>query len=365
VIRNDSTVAVAAREQFPFWCEAVCATFVALDCKRPNSSGAFSGEMLTSSFGVLQATVVASDPHDAERSRRHLSRLSEDDILLSYQVEGHSRLEQNGRTAELSPGSFALYDSTKPYLLTFPVPSRQLVLKMPRAALRMHCEGPLDSAVATTIPTDHGPGDLAGSVFRSLLRTQGTVRDEDRLRMASIILDVVGLAASAVCPLVQSVTTSKGASLQRIKMTIETLISRNDLTAEVVSARSGLGVRALSRLFALENTSMMRYIWLRRLELCQRDLRNPLFAGRTVAEIAFSWGFNDSAHFSRAYKARFSMPPRQARTAHCDGSARQGSERLLPPFSTCTPHVIPLAKAKPGFDQATAGLQRLRARNCP
>jgi AraC-like DNA-binding protein len=30
-----------------------------------------------------------------------------------------------------------------------------------------------------------------------------------------------------------------------------------------------------------------------------------------VSDSAFSWGFNDAAHFSRAFKERFSVTPRE------------------------------------------------------
>ena len=36
-------------------------------------------------------------------------------------------------------------------------------------------------------------------------------------------------------------------------------------------------------------------------------------AARTISEIAFGWGFNDAAHFSRAFRARFGCSPRDVR----------------------------------------------------
>ena len=48
-----------------------------------------------------------------------------------------------------------------------------------------------------------------------------------------------------------------------------------------------------------------QYIWERRLEACSRDLLEPRLAGRPVADIAYGRGFNDAAHFSRAFRERF------------------------------------------------------------
>lgn len=310
-----STAAVEPRERFPFWRDAVCATFVALDCERPEGAAAFSGEIATSALGVLQVSEVASDPHRAERSRRHISRASDDDILLSYQIEGRCRLAQDGRTADLLPGCFSLYDSARPYRLAFPGRSRQLVLKMPRPALRAHCEDVPEASVARAVAADQDGGDLAGAVFRSLLRTRGVLEEPDRSRVAAVLLEAVGMAVAATAPAGAPVRASTGASLRRVKHAVEALLARHDLTAGMVGARSGMGVRALGRLFAAEGTSPMRYVWARRLELCHRDLQEPRLSARTVTEIAFSWGFNDPAHFSRAYKSRYRVSPRQSRIA--------------------------------------------------
>jgi len=32
--------------------------------------------------------------------------------------------------------------------------------------------------------------------------------------------------------------------------------------------------------------------------------------GKTITEIAFFWGFSDSAHFSRSFRRRFGISPR-------------------------------------------------------
>jgi AraC-like DNA-binding protein len=65
--------------------------------------------------------------------------------------------------------------------------------------------------------------------------------------------------------------------------------------------------------FRNEPLTLAQYIWERRLEACSRDLRDPRLAARTVSELAFGRGFNDAAHFSRAFRERFGCSPRQWR----------------------------------------------------
>jgi AraC-like DNA-binding protein len=66
-------------------------------------------------------------------------------------------------------------------------------------------------------------------------------------------------------------------------------------------------------LFQGENNTVNRYIWDLRLEKCRADLANPLHRHRTITEIAFAWGFNNSTHFSRIFKERFGLSARAYR----------------------------------------------------
>ena len=36
---------------------------------------------------------------------------------------------------------------------------------------------------------------------------------------------------------------------------------------------------------------------------------DPALRHRTIGDLAFSWGFVDASHFSRAFKARFGVGP--------------------------------------------------------
>ena len=60
-----------------------------------------------------------------------IARASEDYFLVSIQTQGRGVVSQDGRDAVLAPGDFALYDSTRPYQLTFDGPFQQFVLKLP------------------------------------------------------------------------------------------------------------------------------------------------------------------------------------------------------------------------------------------
>jgi AraC-like DNA-binding protein len=116
-----------------------------------------------------------------------------------------------------------------------------------------------------------------------------------------------------VRPAAFSLSKSRAATMVRVKALIEELLPDFALDTAMIARRAGLSARYLNGLFGEEGTSLMRYIWRRRLERCAKDLCDPRRAGERVAEIAFRWGFNDASHFSRAFKQQFGCAPGEFR----------------------------------------------------
>ena len=88
------------------------------------------------------------------------------------------------------------------------------------------------------------------------------------------------------------------------------------LTVAAIAAALRLSPSTLHRAWAGEPCSLAEWIRAQRLDAARRDLCSPAQARRGVSEIAFHWGFNDAAHFSRAFRARFGCTPRELRAAN-------------------------------------------------
>jgi len=82
-----------------------------------------------------------------------------------------------------------------------------------------------------------------------------------------------------------------------------------------IARANGVSERQLQRLFHDAGTSLCRWIKQARLDHCAADLSNPDLRERSITEIAFGWGFNDAAHFSRTFRAEFGMAPREYRSS--------------------------------------------------
>ncbi|MEZ5653153.1 MAG: helix-turn-helix domain-containing protein [Burkholderiaceae bacterium] len=80
------------------------------------------------------------------------------------------------------------------------------------------------------------------------------------------------------------------------------------LTASTMSGQRGAGPLMINMIRTLADT-----IRNARLDACRRALADPTQALRSISEIAFAFGFNDAAHFSRSFRARFDCSPREFR----------------------------------------------------
>ncbi len=307
-----TTADVAPDQRLAYWVDMICTTYVQLECDSPAPIH-FRGSILSHRLPGLDMSVVRSRAQRVMRTPRVISRATDDYFIVSLQTQGKAVISQDGRDASLAPGDFTIYDSTRPYTLQFDDDFEEIVLKLPGEHIRSlvrHTE----SLTATTVSGRSGAGHL-------LINMINTLRDEaDSLAPASAAAVASGVVNVLVAGL-QSLPACKKAELSsmsayhvaRIRQCIDDRIHDPSLSMEHVAATLGMSVGHLHRLFKTEPLSPSQYLWNRRLEACSRELLDPRLANASVAEIAFSWGFNDAAHFSRAFRERFHCAPREWR----------------------------------------------------
>uniref|UniRef100_UPI0011608C4B helix-turn-helix domain-containing protein n=2 Tax=Pseudomonas TaxID=286 RepID=UPI0011608C4B len=90
-------------------------------------------------------------------------------------------------------------------------------------------------------------------------------------------------------------------------------LHRLDLSPEWMANKLGISIRHLYRSFENTGDSVCRFIQRERLQRCARDLANPCLRHESITEIAYRWGFSDSAHFSKIFKKQYLRSPRDYR----------------------------------------------------
>ena len=310
--RHVSTDTVAARDTFAFWQDVICETFIRLDCSSPDRKE-FFGELDTRAFGDLHVSLMVSDQINLCRSRSRIASARDEYCLIVVQGRGRTVGEQDGRQVTLETDDLALFDSVRPYAAELEAGFQHFVVKIPREELRRRL-GPLEAVTATRIPGSRGIGRIASAFIRALPSELDAMDDATGGRLAAMCVDLAAAAlGSTVRDRAAGASSTRVAQLVRAKTYIAANLHDFDLSPAMVAEALGVSPRYLAALFADESASVARHIWRLRFDRCKAALADPRQRHRSITEIAFSWGFNDMSHFSRYFRARTGLSPREYR----------------------------------------------------
>jgi AraC-like DNA-binding protein len=205
----------------------------------------------------------------------------------------------------LEPGQLLMWESETACAFEVMDSHRQLYLLLPRDRTPPRLA---DVAARPSGPLPAGPGSGLLAVVAEQLSAIN--RELDQLSDAGLaiachsLVDILD-SALVLAPERQSLNASRLIGLRRY---IEENLYDPRLCASTVAAAHGISVRTLQQLFSDAGTTVSSWIRERRLKACYRALSSADLS-ETVTEVAFRWGFNDAAHFSRRFKEAFGVTP--------------------------------------------------------
>jgi len=306
-----TTASVAASERLEWLRETIRREYADVAITPPPDGDLFN-EMTILPWTDFRLSNIRSRPIGIERLPREASYVSQDAYFAVVPLAGDYHLEQCGREAQLQPGDIALYDATRLHKVHCPTSFAKLIVSIPRALLRARMAG-VEHCTAIRIPGDQGLGAVASNYLRCATLNHATMNADEFSALAGPFLDLLTLALVSVRPQEFTLSYSRALALQRVKDFIESRLADPQLDTATIAAAVRFSPRYINGLFRDEDTSLMRYVWGRRLERCRRDLLDPFSIGHSISEIALGWGFSDLAHFSRAFRRRFGSSPRELR----------------------------------------------------
>ncbi len=306
------TSRIAESERFDYWQGAVGALFPPAEVSIPRSLP-FFGSIDRRDLGTLAIASIRSCAQRVRRLPRHIGRPEDEVFELNFQVAGVGFVAQDGREATSSAGQFVIYDSTRPYEMRFEDPFKQLTVKLPRAALNQRL-WLADRLTAVNFSWRAGPGRLLFDFMRGLGNLGSVTDPQTLLRLEDHALDLLATALRDARATAREARSR--AMLDRAQTFIVGNLGDPALSPRAVAESCGISVRTLYQLFAAQSETPGKWIQAARLDACRRDIEDPLQARRSITDIAFAWGFNDSAHFSRLFRSRYGTSPRAWSAAH-------------------------------------------------
>lgn len=246
---------------------------------------------------------------------------------LVVQLEGFGTLTQFGQHSELRQGDLALLDNSAPHRHRIGENSTLLLLRIPAKALRAHLPSS-EHFCGRRLACDAGMTTVVTSLAsnlcnQALIGLPAAVHDS----LSRQLLETIALAYTHAFGELIGSSSVVGGRYARARLFIEQNLGNPDLGPHSVARALNVSARYLRMIFAREGECISSYVLRRRLEETARQLADPRWRGRSICEIAFTWGFNSAPHFSRSFRERFGMPPREYRVRHTqrDGYAQPDS----------------------------------------
>lgn len=308
------TAALHEGSGFEAWENDICHTFVPLRARRADDAATFWGDVDSTTLGSVVLAEVSASHAQVERTPRLIRTDDPELYKLGLQTGGSSIIEQDDRQARLRPGDLAIYDTSRPYRISFSDDFRMTVAMFPRPLVRLP-ERQMAALTAVRLAGDTGLGALVAPLMRGLRSETGAERPMIAAHLGDAVIDLVTAAFAQQLQL--SLDPASPAAhrtlVTQVRKFIDERLGDLDLTPKVVAEAHFVSVRHLQKIFEAEGISVSRLIRTRRLEQCRRDLVDPQRADLSIAQVGRRWGFPDAAHFSRLFRTTYGQSPREFR----------------------------------------------------
>ncbi|MER5643278.1 helix-turn-helix domain-containing protein [Streptosporangium sp. NPDC002524] len=302
-----------ASDRFAWWHEMTEQALVPT-VMRSDDEAEFPASLHLLDLGAVQLTRLSYPPLQSRRSPLLVRRADPEMYSLSLTLRGTMTIDHHDRQAVATPQDLLLYDSSHPFHAHTAADGtgnvEGMILQFPMSLVSLPVDK-LARLTATRLPGTRGIGALLVSHLTALTRQSGGYSAADTARLSAITLDLFAamcahhLEAEAALP----PETHRQVLQARVHAFIHQNLGDADLRAETIAAAHQISVRYLYKLFQDQGLSVAAWIRSRRLERCRRDLADPALASRPIHAVAARWGFTNSAHFSRVFRAAYGLSP--------------------------------------------------------
>lgn len=311
-----STDGIAPRDRLKEWGGAVWQLIGGLDSDAFGDND-FQGRIESGEAGALRLCRLQASRHRVVRTPPQIRRSERSYFKLVAQLRGRASFEQQGRQVWLSPGEWSLYDTTRAYSVVNPESVEQLVLLLPKDQMPQG-RLPLDELMVQRFSGATGVSRLAWDAMLAAHQELPQMTPATAEGVADVIVQLVHLTLLERAGR-GTALTQREALRDRLKAHVARHLRDPRLSVEQVAQALGCSRRHLYNALADEPDGVAGYILAQRLAACRAELARPETAARSITDIALSFGFTNTAHFSRAFRERYGHSPSECRAAAQSG----------------------------------------------
>lgn len=326
-VQSLSTSGLAPQRQIQRWTDALTELCGQFDVD-PLGASSLEGQINYTSVSRLTLCQIEVSQHRLAHPVSRANKGEHPFVKILFQTYGISHFEQNGRRIELMPGDYLAYDVSCPHTIISPSLTRHEVVIVPTELLQ---ERGFHTAKmpACKLSARTGSGRIAHEFMHAAFGEAPKLSPHTALGVADTMIDLLLL------PLREAGTAfDRGgpvALYERAQAFIHEHLRDPGLSIDQISTALGCSKRYLHMLFSDKGMTVSDYIWQARLQNCRQELEAQ--GGKTITDVAFSWGFSSSSHFSRVFRKYFGIVPSSIHKGQHDSlSSEVLASRAAQPF---------------------------------
>lgn len=310
IVEHWDIEALPVEDRFDAWREVLAETHVPWDLgtSRAASPG-YRAWVKRRRVAGLRLVDCGCDPCAGTRGSREISTTDDEWAVVLFNLRGREIFEQSENCSELGPGASVLWQSTKPARFTVLEPLHKRCLFVPRALLEEFCPN-FHRLTGLSLHQETAETRLFLSFVAEVIRTFPSLNSAGQATAARVTVEL--LAAAVQPQLGIEPGTLHEALFAKICRYIDRSLGDPLLHPPAIAVAHAISLRTLQLIFAERGETVSERIRRLRLDRCYTELSQGALS---VTSVAFRWGFVDASHFSRVFKERYEVSPREVRPA--------------------------------------------------
>lgn len=302
---------LVAEQQFTLWHDLVQPLFrVSLDA---DSAASFRAEVQAVPIADALLTTCSSRAQGFERDASDVRSSGWDHIVIQHYVTGSFEGLCGDRTVAVEAGNVNVLDLNRT-LRTRSTDFSNITLILPRDRLPIAASHDLHGRA---IGRASGLASVIGGHLRSLAAHAPSLSPrEASTALEALCLMLSGSDLREADPLVRA--AANASVHERICTYIDRHLDDPNLSPTGIAAACRVSRATLYRLFGFDG-GVMAYVAGRRLDRAFAALSRADGERGSIAQVAYRSGFTSETHFSRSFRSRFAMTPRDARRLAHEG----------------------------------------------
>jgi AraC family transcriptional regulator, positive regulator of tynA and feaB len=301
-VHSLSTSGLSPKKQIQCWTDALTELCGQFDVD-PLDAPSLEARVDYTTMSRLKLCQIEVSPHRIAHPLAHAGPSDHPYVKILFQTYGVSHFEQNGSHFDLMPGDCLAYDVSCPHTIVSPALTRHDVVIVPTELMqeRGFHSGKLPPH---KISARSGTGRIAHDFMHAAFGEAPRLSPQTAQGVADTLIDLLLL------PLREAgISFDRGpvAIYERAQAFIHDHLRDPDLSIDQISTALGCTKRYLHMVFSERGITVNHYIWRARLLNCRQELETQCH--KTITDVAFSWGFSSSSHFSRVFRRYFGVQP--------------------------------------------------------